>query len=123
LYMKRIELFFAEFNMIQKQYHDFETSKKFFNDMERDIKKVNVLLEKKSPSAYIVPSVNSAIIRVFVSNTVAAVTIANPLNNPYFWDLTWRTMISVFMVNFIDYYFNVFTAMTNKTNKVLRLSK
>lgn len=123
LYLKRIDYFSAEVRDIFREHRKIQHAEEFFKEMEKAITIIRQYSEKKGPRTYIAPSVVSAVGRVLVSNVIAGVTMKYrvPYLN-YFWDLTWRTMISVTMVNFTDYYYNIFSDITNKISRLLRIA-
>ena len=123
IYLKRIVLFEAEVNALMQQIESLNERVVFFRKIQQDLEVIRANSGKKSIRELLLPSSVSAVVRVFVSNIIAAATIGNPLENPYFWDLTWRTMVSVWCVNMIDYKTNVFTALSNKITRFIRLAK
>ncbi|MBS3142895.1 hypothetical protein J4464_05915 [Candidatus Woesearchaeota archaeon] len=123
IYLKRIVLFEAEVNALMQQIESLNERVVFFRKIQQDLEVIRANSGKKSIRELLLPSSVSAVVRVFVSNIIAAATIGNPLENPYFWDLTWRTMVSVWYVNMIDYKTNVFTALSNKITRFIRLAK
>lgn len=101
---------------------ELTSSEQFLAQATSEIEEIRKVLEKKNLKECIGPSIISAAFRVFAANTAAALTMAgNPLENPEFWDLTVRIAASVVLINYLDYTFNMFTAMTVRTSKLLRI--
>ena len=118
LYLKRMDMFSTEFKTIEEG--KIEELKKYFSDIESDLKKVQEALKQGKPLDYLKQSLVSAVVRVIVSNMVAGFAVGNPLKNPYFWQLMAATIPSVLAVNYVDYYFKVFTKITDKINNLIK---
>lgn len=118
LYLKRMELFSAEFKALEEG--KIEELKKYFGDIESDLKKVQEALKQGKPLEHLKTSLVSAVVRVVVSNMVAGVIVGDPFKNPYFWQLMAATVPAVLAVNYVDYYFKVFTKITNKINNLIK---
>lgn len=119
LYLKRMGLFNSEFNTLHQEEN--EEIKKYFQDIENDLQKIDETSKKKNPLAHLPPSIVSAVVRVGVANVLAGVVVGNPFENPYFWKLSGMTIPAVLAINYADYYFKVFTRLTNKINETLNI--
>jgi dGTP triphosphohydrolase len=118
LYLKRMEMFSAEFKALEEG--KIEELKKYFSDIENDLKKVQEALKQGKPLEYLKQSLVSAVVRVVVSNIAAGFLVGDPLKNPYFWQLMAATVPAVLAVNYVDYYFKVFTKITQKINNLIK---
>ncbi|MEK7464735.1 MAG: hypothetical protein AAB617_03075 [Patescibacteria group bacterium] len=116
LYLKRMGMFSAEFKVMDKG--EIEGLKKYFSDIESDLQKVEEARKQGKPLEHLKQSVVSAVVRVAVANMIAGLVIGNPFENPYFWQLTAATVPSVLAVNYVDYYFKIFTKITQRLNKL-----
>jgi hypothetical protein len=118
LYLKRMDAFSSEFKALEEG--KIEELKKYFGDIESDLKKVQEALKQGKPLDYLKQSVVSAVVRVVVSNIAAGFMVGDPLKNPYFWQLMAATIPAVLAVNYVDYYFKVFTKITQKINNLIK---
>ncbi|MGV8150282.1 MAG: hypothetical protein ACP5NV_01000 [Candidatus Woesearchaeota archaeon] len=123
LYLLRIEFFSFEFNKIISKYEVIKKQKISILEIHSSIEQIKSMSTKKLPVDYIAPSTVSAFFRVGSTNIASGIILGNPFTNPYFWKLSSIIFILVIAVNFIDYYFNVFTNITSKINKLMKLTK
>ena len=121
LYLKRMDLFSSEFEILDQG--EIEELKKYFSEIDSDLRKIEEAREQNKPLEHLQRSLVSAVVRVAVSNIAAGLVVGNPFANPYFWQLTAATVPSVLMVNYIDYYFKAFTKLTDKISQLARLQK
>lgn len=121
LYMSRMGAFNTEFQNLDNG--EIEELKKYFSDIESDLKKIEEAKQQGKPLETLKTSFVSAIVRVAVADVIAGVLIGNPFENPYFWKLSAATIPSVMAVNYVDYYFKVFTRMTQRINQFTGLKK
>lgn len=118
LYLKRMEAFVAEFKALQDEKVD--GLKEYFTNIEADLRKAEEAMKQGKPLEYLKQSAVSAVVRVVVSNIAAGFIVGDPLKNPYFWQLMAATIPTVLAVNYVDYYFKVFTKVTQRINSVLK---
>lgn len=123
LYLRRIEYFSFEMKQVIAEYKKVSGTKATLAAMSNAIERLRTLSGRKQPQDYVAPSTISAFFRVGVSNIVSGAVLGNPFTNPYFWKLSSLIFITVIIVNFVDYYFNIFTNLTAKINKLMRLAK
>lgn len=121
LYLKRMDLFSSEFEILDQG--EIEGLKEYFSEIDSDLQKIEEAIEQNKPLEHLQRSLVSAVVRVAVSNIAAGLVVGNPFANPYFWQLTAATVPSVLMVNYIDYYFKAFTKLTDKISRLARLQK
>jgi len=112
LYLKRMEMFGLEFKIVDSK--EVEGLKKYLSEIEIDLKKIEEARKQGKPLIHLEQSMVSAVVRVAVANLIAGVVVGNPFDNPLFWSLTAATVPSVLAVNYVDYYFKVFTKITQK---------
>jgi len=121
LYLTRMEMFSSEFQSLDNG--EIEELKKYFSDIESDLKKIEEAQKQGKPLEHLKQSCVSAVVRVAVANAIAGVVVGNPFDNPYFWKLSAATIPSVLAVNYIDYYFKIFTKLTQRLNKLTDFKK
>lgn len=121
LYMTRMSAFNAEFQYLNSG--EIEELKQYFADIESDLKKIEEAKKQGKPLDTLKTSFVSATVRVAVSNIVAGAVVGNPFDNPYFWKLSLATVPAVVAVNYVDYYFKIFTKMTKQINQFTGLKK
>lgn len=117
LYLKRMGMFGAEFKNLDQE--EIEGLKKYFNDIESDLNKIEEAKKQGKPLDYLKQSFVSAVVRVVVADVAAGLIVGNPFENPYFWALTAATVPGVLAVNYIDYYFKVFTKATKRLSNLI----
>lgn len=116
LYLKRMDMFSSEFSILNQG--EIDGLKSYFSDIESDLKKIEEARKQGKPLDHLKQSLVSAVVRVVVANAMAGLVVGSPFDNPYFWQLTAATVPSVLAVNYIDYYFKVFTKLTQRLNKL-----
>jgi DNA repair exonuclease SbcCD ATPase subunit len=121
LYLTRMSAFNTEFQNLDNG--EIEALKKYFTDIESDLKKIEEAKQKGKHLETLKTSFVSAIVRVAVADVIAGVLVGNPFDNPYFWKLSAATIPSVMAVNYIDYYFKIFTKLTKQINQFTGLKK
>ena len=121
LYMSRMGAFNTEFQNLDNG--EIEELKKYFSDIEGDLKKIEEAKQQGKPLDTLKTSLVSAVVRVAVADVIAGVLIGNPFENPYFWKLSAATIPSVMAVNYVDYYFKVFTKLTKQINQFTGLKQ
>lgn len=123
LYLRRIDFFTNEMKQHIRGHNGISGKKHSLVQMQKDIDSIRMLASKKEPVAYIAPSAVSALVRVGFSNIAAGLIMGNPFKNPYFLELSAWIFVTVIFTNFVDYYFNIFTSITQKTTRLLRIAR
>ncbi len=119
-YMIKLQYFQEEFkNIIIK---DFSILQQYFQDINNDLLQIQKTVDNKKPWELIKVSCISAVVRVLSTNIIWwFITGHNPLTNPYFWALTSATMPAVVILNYLDYYYGIFSRITNLINSGLKI--
>jgi hypothetical protein len=122
IYLKRIDYYCTEMRYQAGQHSSVQKEKEKLNAMQAAIDKAISLEGKAAPLNYIGPSLSSALIRVGFSNVVAGLIVGSPFKNPYFWELSGWIFLTVILVNFVDYYFNIFTRLNGEIVRITKVA-
>lgn len=123
LYLIRLESFAAEMKQVVKGYEGVRRrKKKYLNEIQKSVEDLRNFSLRKQATAYIGPSVVSAIVRVFGANIVSQ-GILMSFGKVNFWEFTSLTSILVTGINFTDYYFGWATKWSNKIARTLKIAK
>jgi hypothetical protein len=119
LYLSKLRFFSNEIDNVRNGYANLKQYKQELSVLQEQVTGLQALSLKKSSVNYVAPSSISAFFRVGISLTVSGAIMGNSFANPYFWKLNSIIFMSVLIINFMDYYFNIFS---NLTNRIVNLS-
>jgi hypothetical protein len=123
LYLIRMESFVAEIRQITSHYEHVRSRKrKNIEDLQKAIVELRNNTLRKPATAYLGPSVISAIVRVFGAN-ILSLGVLGSMGKVGFWEFTSLTTVFVAGINFTDYYWGWATRLSNRMARTLRLAK
>ncbi|HIH24977.1 TPA: hypothetical protein HA251_08140 [Candidatus Woesearchaeota archaeon] len=114
-YIAEMQVVANKMRAMTDEHRRLENTRIFLQKTNVSIIACRNAIEKKGPTAYIEPSIYSAITRVFAANIVSALLMHKDIRlDATFFKFTSITASLVFLINFGDYYYNWFSWMTGK---------